>query len=72
MSDVSLLRAAITTGVINYVENEGDPQVAIWNNFKNLLTQLKFAVAVMNGTRLPTYLDDGSNPFTDGVENLVE
>lgn len=66
------MRAAMSTGVINYLEDETDSQVAIRRNFMNLLTQLKFAVAVTNGTRLPAYSDDGSNPFINGAENVVD
>ena len=59
------MRAAIRKGTIYYLEDEDDEQVAIRRNFKRLLTQLKFATAVMNGTRLSVYADDGMNPFLD-------
>ena len=65
-------RAAITTGVIYYLEDEDEPEVAIRRNFKKLLTQLKFATAVLNGTRLPTYPDDGTNPFLGNNQVPVE
>ena len=57
------MRAAISMGTIYYLEDEDDEQVAIRRNFKRLLTQLKFATAVMNGTCLSVYTDDGMNPF---------
>ena len=57
-------RAALTIGPIYYLEEEKDePEVVIRRNFRKLLTQLKFATAVMNGTQMPNYPDDGSNPF---------
>ena len=66
-------RAAITRGVINYLENEEDERrVVIRRNFKKLLTQLKFATAVLNGTRLPAYPDDGTNPFLGNNQGIVE
>ena len=57
------MRAAISKGPIYYLEDEDDKQVVIKRNFKRLLTQLKFAAAVMNGTPLSVYTDDGMNPF---------
>ena len=57
------MRAAISKGTIYYLKDEDDEQVVIKRNFKRLLTQLKFAAAVMNGTPLSVYTDNGMNPF---------
>ena len=59
------MRAATEEGCIDYLEDTGEMEIeeAIQQNFKRLLTQLKFAVAVMNGTPLPCYPGDGKNPF---------
>ena len=67
-------RAALTIGPIYYLggEEEDEPEVIIRRNFRKLLTQLKFATAVMNGTQMPRYPDDGSNPFLNDNTGIIE
>jgi len=67
-------KAAISEGVIYCFEEEEDDerQVLIRRNFRKLLTQLKFATAILNGTRLPSYPGDGTNPFLAGTQGNVE
>ena len=65
-------RAAIKEGVIYYLDNEDEPEEAVRENFKHLLTQLKFTTAVMNGTPLPEYPGDGQNPYLQGRQNCQD
>ena len=67
-------KAAIEMGVIYCFEDEEDDErrVLIRRNFRKLLTQLKFGTAVLNGTPLPTYPDDGTNPFLGDSQDIVD
>ncbi len=67
-------KAAIKKGVIYCFEYEEDNerQVLIGKCFMKLLTQLKFATAILNGTRLPSYPDDGTNPFLGDSQGIVD
>ena len=65
-------KVATTKGVIYYGEKNDDeedeederqPEKIVLDEFKRLLTQLKFAVAVMNGTSLPGYPENANNPY---------
>ena len=61
-----LKKVATKKGVIYYGEEDEDhrePEKVVLDDFKRLLTQLKFAVAVMNGTSLPCYPDNAENPY---------
>jgi hypothetical protein len=61
-----LKKVATTKGVIYYGEEDEDDretEKVVLDDFKRLLTQLKFAVAVMNGTSLPCYPDNAENPY---------
>ena len=61
-----LKKVATTNGVIYYGEDDEDHrefEKVVLDDFKRLLTQLKFAVAVMNGTSLPKYPENAENPY---------
>jgi hypothetical protein len=61
-----LKKVATKKGVIYYGENDEDhrePKKVVLDDYKRLLTQLKFAVVVMNGTSLPCYPDNAENPY---------
>ena len=61
-----LKKVATQKGVIYYGEEDEDhrePKKVVLDDFQRLLTQLKFAVAVMNGTSLPCYPDNAENPY---------
>ena len=59
-------KAAMKVGVIDYpnhgVESDED-SITVYHDFNRLLTELKFAVAVMNGKWSPMYSGNGDNPF---------
>lgn len=53
------MRAVLSKGAIYYLEDVDDENATIQSNFRKLLSQLKFAAAITNGTPLPHYLEEG-------------
>ena len=53
------MRAVLSKGAIYYLEDVDDENATIQSNFRKLLSQLKFAAAITNGTPLPHYSEEG-------------